>query len=868
MKKIISVLIAAVMLFSTFSVFADAAPQKMYIFVKAGAEGGDGSKDNPLGSLVEARDKIREIKKNGQYPEGGIVVYFREGVYRVNTSTSLNAQDSGTEKGPIVYRAYMDEQVKFVGGTEIPLSKFDKVTDPAALERINKSALSNIKVINLYDEGITDLGENNFYGNQYISFKDLADHGYVYNTTKPPEIFMGDTVGRLARYPNDDYTLTGRIIQQGTETQMWSTTFQTYTTWVKPEDRVYPPEPSIFYVAKDVRERLLNWKNEDDIWVYGFFSENWSDLSLLVREIDYTEGIVTTELPSPKPIKTDRRYYFYNILAELDAPGEYYIDRQTGNLYLYPVEGVENVTFSSMKTQHLVLSNLDNVSFKSLAFEGSLNTGVYGEGLTNVTFEHCIFSKMAQKGITIYNCLNTKIISCHFYLLGAGGVYMGINESESYQKHERATDARENLTPTGNVIENCEFNKFNRIQAAYAPAISLGGAGGHIRHCKFHDGDNYAISPDANDLIIEYNEFYDLLRTADDMGLIYDGFSKSRRGQIIRHNYFHDIQSQSTSGTSISLCYADDTKDDTTFESNLIVDLGGRNMVFYANGGGSHKVRNNIVVNADRFTHFNYHESTLSGKYAVGQYDFLRFLGNPAYNKYEHFQELSENPEDYLPPKYNEVGNNVLVNVAQESSTKKWHETSVVEPSLIFAEGSDPGFVDMENGNYILREDSKIYETFPDFVAPDFKKMGMYTSPLKILMGEETKAFYAGSPKVYVGFTPGAINSRHDAYPEIKDGVAYLPVRYIAESIGAVVEYNDATAEITVGVGNTPVVIKPGEYYTVNGNALVPQDKIAEIFSTDIKVFDNGVILMGNDIRIGDDFPELTQELARRLDNE
>ena len=76
MKKIISILIAAIMLFSTFSVFADRAPEKMYIFVKAGAEGGDGSKDNPLGSLIEARDKIREIKKNGQYPEGGIVVFF------------------------------------------------------------------------------------------------------------------------------------------------------------------------------------------------------------------------------------------------------------------------------------------------------------------------------------------------------------------------------------------------------------------------------------------------------------------------------------------------------------------------------------------------------------------------------------------------------------------------------------------------------------------------------------------------------------------------------------------------------------------------------------------------------------------------
>ncbi len=873
MKKIVSILIAAIMLFSTLSVFADSTPEKMYIFVKAGAEGGDGSKDKPFATFEEARDKIREIKKNGQYPDGGVVVYFREGNYKIDNKIVLSGeQDSGTETGPIVYRSYMEEEVTFVGGVELSVSDFSKVTDPEALKRINKSAQADILVVNLYDLGITDLGELNYFGGGSGYFTQpltrLEENGVHIPKEQPPELFFGDVIGTIARYPNDDFTLTGKIIQMGDEVQMWSDTFKTYDTFVPYEERVYPPKPSIYEVSKDVKERMPSWQYEDDMWVYGYFSENWSDTSLQVREIDAENGVITTELPSPKPIKRDRRYYIYNVLPELDVPGEYYLDRQTGNLYIYPVDLDGKITFSSLKEQFLLMTNLDNVSFKALSFKGTRGTAIYGEGLTNVHFEHCTISKAAGKGITLYNCLNSSLKSCHIYQTGTGGVYMHINETAA--RPEVAKNARQTLIPQGNVIENCEIEEFGRINATYSPAISMGGAGNHIRHCSIHGGDHMAMSPDANDLVIEYCEFYDLLRTADDMGAIYDGFSKTRRGQVIRHNYFHDIQSESTSGTAISLVYADDTKDGTTVESNIFENIGGRNMIFYSNGGSAHTLKNNIVINADTFVHFNNHGiDDIGGKYDVSRYDFMDYINNPAYAKYPHFTDLSEKVEDYLPARWNHISQNVLINVQSENSSKALvTEENDLHPSLILPEGSDPGFADIENGNYILREDSEIYETFPDFVAPDFKKMGMYTTPLKILMGEETKAFLAGSPKVYVGFESGVINSRLDAYPEIKEGVAYLPIRYIAESIGASIEYNDETAEITVGVGSKPVVIKPGEYYTVNGNALVPQDKIAEIFSTDIKVFENGVILMGNDIRIGDDFPELTQELARRLCNE
>ena len=66
MKKIIAIIIAALTLLGTVNVYAlDESHEKMYIFVENGAENGDGTKENPLGSFEQARDKIREIKKNG-----------------------------------------------------------------------------------------------------------------------------------------------------------------------------------------------------------------------------------------------------------------------------------------------------------------------------------------------------------------------------------------------------------------------------------------------------------------------------------------------------------------------------------------------------------------------------------------------------------------------------------------------------------------------------------------------------------------------------------------------------------------------------------------------------------------------------------
>ena len=267
-------------------------------------------------------------------------------------------------------------------------------------------------------------------------------------------------------------------------------------------------------------------------------------------------------------------------------------------------------------------------------------------------------------------------------------------------------------------------------------------------------------------------------------------------------------------------------------------------------------------MNMNHFLNFGAHANDLNGKYAWNKYNFQEYLDNPAYAKYENFSDLNES--NYLRVIDIETTNNVIWNVNNDITTKADHSLNQMEPSFVIT--ADPGFVDMDGGDYTLRDDSIIYEKFPDFEAPDFKNMGMYTGKAKALLGNG-RAFLAGSAKVYNAFAPEAVNDRHDATPVIKDGVAYLPLRYVTETYGGEISYDDATAEITVNY-SSPVIIKPGEYFTVNGTSLVSTEKISELFDMDVKAFANGVIVMGEEVKITDGDTKVLEELARRISNE
>ena len=79
------------------------------------------------------------------------------------------------------------------------------------------------------------------------------------------------------------------------------------------------------------------WALADDIWLSGVFSWSWQWSYNRVASIDLPSQTITLRYGERSGI-TDRysHDYFFaeNLLEEIDQPGEYFLDRATGILFL------------------------------------------------------------------------------------------------------------------------------------------------------------------------------------------------------------------------------------------------------------------------------------------------------------------------------------------------------------------------------------------------------------------------------------------------------------------------------------------------------------------------------------------------------
>ena len=241
------------------------------------------------------------------------------------------------------------------------VSDMNEVEEPSVYARLNSGSADKIRQISLESLGVDDYGELNVFGMgaAYFSYA-----GVDYPSKPAPELFFGSEPMTLGRYPNEDWLSINEVIDAGDDVEMWWDNNKTLSSYVPPAERTYPPKPSIFRVDSETAERAKAWSNENDIWIYGYFKEYWSDVSLPVDTI--VSDVVTTDLPSPQKMQANKSFYFYNILSEVDSPGEYYIDRETGILYFYPPKEEGTVSLSLLSTPIIEIDNASHIHFEDL----------------------------------------------------------------------------------------------------------------------------------------------------------------------------------------------------------------------------------------------------------------------------------------------------------------------------------------------------------------------------------------------------------------------------------------------------------------------------------------------------------------------
>ena len=724
----------------------EAVVDTLYVSASATVGAGDGSINNPFANIEEAQALIREIKDANAYPEQGITVYFRQGQYRIDKTITFEEADSGKEGAPVVYSAYNNETVMFTGGININLSEFENITDNSILNRLADGAENKIKQIDLAALGITDYGKMNVYGHSASYFPTA---GIEIPEVQAPELFLdGDTMS-IARYPNEGWVYIKSVVDTGDVIQNW-TQYASGNDFIPESERVYPPKGSIFTIDDTTKARMARWSGAEEPWVYGYWKETWSDQSMPVEYMVAETGTVKTKIPSGKKMTAGMYFYFYNLLEEIDVPGEYFIDRSNGILYFYPTKESGTVTLSLLEGDMVVFAEgTHDIELIGIEFRAGRNYALTMDGVERVNIENCDINKFANQGVYMADSKDVTIKGCHLYDLGKGGIFVTYDTRVGV-----GLEMLTNLENMGIVVENCEINNFSRIQETYSPAVTTAGVGMVVRNCKIYDSTHMAIQLGGNDTLIENNEIFNVLQTSTDSGVFYGVLAKQEMGTVIRNNYIHDISS--SAGTDISVVYCDDTKDGVTAESNLIVNFNGT--AAKINGGWDNNFRYNVLINTQIAAAISSIGMRGDDKYDVANYvgysKLKEVYSYPAYLKYPHWEGKVESLLVNNAPMHNTIKDNVIINVNQDIKYNIFGEWTVDNIKCDNTVGenhsyylSEVGFANIESeayiideygdvvvtsGDFTISEDSVLFDEIENFATYDFSQIG--------LIGEGTEA--------------------------------------------------------------------------------------------------------------------------------
>lgn len=836
------------MVFAGTSVFArEVGPSVVFYVAPDGNDANDGSIGSPFATIKGARDAVRAYKAENGLPEGGITVYFRGGTYNITEKTDFEEQDSGTAESPITYKAYPNETPVFTGGYYVEGSQFQPVTDQAILDRLpSDDARSNIVQYDLKGNGITN------YGEMYDTCGWGADSnpdGFGMKIA-PMEVYIDDDPLILSRWPNrkadgtNDYIYTGESIAYGRK-------------GTSPADEL----PQFKYTD----ERIEGWATYDDVCTLGFYKADYADDNVKLLNVDKENNIITLKTQLSHGVLEEKKYYYYNVLDELDDPGEYYIDRTNGILYLYPTKDMSTATVKlSSYDQPLVIecNNVSHVTFSGLTFEltrGSVfrvvggdsvtiayctikNCGIYGAylGASSVSMDS---SKdvagnvaAAQEYDNAANGVNHKVTGCEIFNMGYGGVKM---QGGNLYTLERADFS----------VENSKIYHYALRRRSYVNGVNYNGFGFKIAHNEIFDAPHAAVQGSAQGIVIEYNEFYDVVKETEDAGAIYTNYTWPVHDLHIRYNYIHDIP-YSDFGHRIApdivlraAVYVDSDLFCPDVYGNVMVNCP----IGFMGAVKGEFIENNIFVDCRRAINRGGDCDYLKGytgeealDVSNGSFNLIQkypFDQEPWKSAYPEFAQYMEDFRNSDNAAYwnGQWINNLIVydkipgfyerNLPEAVITTEGDEY-VYKDNVITKE--DPGFVDMANGNYQLKDDASFYQQVPDFEKLDMSKMGLLTDQVGAKL-QNAIVLELGTPNALVNGELKAVDSDNLAVvPAVINDRTLVPVRFISESLGGVVGWDEATETVTIDIDGRQIVLKIGDSNIVVDGTATAMDVAAE----------------------------------------
>ena len=353
-----------------------------------------------------------------------------------------------------------------------------------------------------------------------------------------------------------------------------------------------PPRPGTFEYSGDRPER---WNVESGVWLLGYWCYDWYEEAIKVQAVDRDKRQITLARPAVYGVKqgnpAPRRYRALNVLEELDQPGEYYLDRAAGRLYLWPPSKMAEarIVLSTLNAPLVSLQDASYVTLRGFIVEAGLADGLVVTGGRGNRIEACEVRNTRQVGIRVSGGTGHRVEGCDIHDTGTGGLVLEGGD-------------RKTLAPAGHEAVNNHIWRFSQHQLSYASGITLGGVGNRAAHNLLHDAPHMAVGIGGNDHVFEYNVVHDVCNASDDAGALYKGRNPSCRGNVIRYNLWRDIGSPMGHGTAA--VYFDDGDGGDTVFGNIFLRCGypgqGSFGTVFNHGGHDNTAENNIFVECKR----------------------------------------------------------------------------------------------------------------------------------------------------------------------------------------------------------------------------------------------------------------------------
>lgn len=477
--------------------------------------------------------------------QADVVVALLAGDHRLARGIVLDGASWGPGDVRLRITSAGKRKARLLGGAR--LVDFRPVSDPAVLARLPEAARAQVVEADLRAHGIEDFGT-------------LRSRGFARRVTAAHlELFLDGTPLTVARWPNDGYLrIAGFPADAAISDQHGGT--------------IGALEHGFFYEG----DRPGSWASAEGIWVHGYWAWDWANSYEAVASIDLERRLVKTRPPHGNyGFRTGNRFCFLNVLEELDSPGEYVVDARKGVVYLWPpgaLAGAELLA-SVVEEPMLTLDGLAGATIEAVRFEASRGQAIAIRGGRDNTIQGCAFANLGTTAITIEGGYRHRVRSCDIAATGEGGIAL--------EGGDRST-----LVPGGHEATNNHIRAIGRWSRTYCPAIHAQGVGIRIANNLMHDLPHIAIIFLGNEILIERNRIHRATLETGDAGAIYTGRDYTARGNVIRHNFIHDMGGY---GMGTMGVYLDDCVSGQTVHGNVFVRVQRAAFI----GGG----RDNLVVN-------------------------------------------------------------------------------------------------------------------------------------------------------------------------------------------------------------------------------------------------------------------------------